>query len=78
MLYRLVNSVLEGLLASFFFPLLAWYAAKETLHDWRARFVDGWPQGTRRFRQSVGETNFEHAIEAYEELIDSTCAEQRS
>ena len=67
---RIGDLLLEGLLVTFFLPLLTWYSIQAASHSRRAGFGRARIFKAGLFRQSVGEFNFEHAIEAYEELID--------
>ncbi len=75
---RFFDLLLVALLLTFFLPLLAWYSILAKLDSRRSH--------RNRFelfeisllkRQITGEFNFERAIEAYEDLIDSTFAEGR-
>lgn len=83
MFNRFLDIFLAALLFAFLLPLLAWYAIKAALNSRR----DG---STRAAiskidlagidllrRQFAVEFNFERAIEAYEDLIDSTFVEGR-
>ncbi len=70
MVSRSVDSFLEGLLITFFLPLLAWYSIQAPSDSLRAGLGRARVLKHDIFRQTVGEFNFEHAIEAYEELID--------
>lgn len=78
MLDRCVDSLVAALLLAFFIPLLAWYFIRNAIDSRRS--------STNRAelfkidlleRQIAGQFQFERAIEAYEELIDSTFAEGR-
>ena len=78
MLDRFVDYLLAALILSFFLPLLGWYSilvgwdlVRTGLNRKRVPGVDFFKQ------QIAGEFNFERAIEAYEDLIDSTLAEGR-
>ena len=75
---RIVDFLFAALILSFFLPLLGWYSilagwdsVRAGLHRKQGSSVDFFKQ------QIAGEFNFERAIEAYEELIDSTFAEGR-
>ena len=78
MLDRCFDLLLAALLLIFFLPLLAWYSVLARLDSWRSR-----SNQSELFkisllkRQIAGELSFERAIEAYEDLIDSTFAEGR-
>jgi hypothetical protein len=75
---RYVDAVVAALLLLLFAPLLAWYWIRAGLRPRTAAFRRG--QSVRLAtlnNQIAGEFNFEHAIEAYEELIDATLAESR-
>jgi hypothetical protein len=77
-LNRAWDAVLAASLLFFFLPLLACYSILGGLHLGRDRRDH---TKTARInllkKQIAGEFNFECAIEAYEELIDSTFAEGR-
>ncbi len=78
MLDRCLDILLAALLLTFFLPLLAWYSVLARLDSLRSR-----SNRSELFkmsllkRQIAGELSFERAIEAYEDLIDSTFAEGR-
>ncbi|MGC1463975.1 MAG: hypothetical protein WA802_17375 [Terracidiphilus sp.] len=73
---RFLNFFLAALLLAFFLPLLAWYSIRATLDSRRSRPNRSELSEIGRLkRQIAAEFNFERAIEAYEELIDSTFAE---
>ena len=78
MLDRCLNVLFAALLLAYFLPLLAWYFIRAALDSTRA---DSNRDELFRIdflrRQIAGQFSFEHAIEGYEELIDSTCAEGR-
>ena len=78
MLDRCVDVAIAVLLLTFFLPLLAWYAILARVESRRSCSNRTNPFNSDLFsRQISGEFSFERAIEAYEELIDSTCAEGR-
>jgi hypothetical protein len=70
--YRSLDAVCAALLPVFFLPLLAWYSIRAKL-DFRGEPAEIAEIGLLK-KQIVSEFNFERAIEAYEELIDSTFA----
>jgi len=79
-----VDIALAGLLLAFSLPLLVFYSMLAKLHSaCTASFRR--PSGTGRLLSQAPPKNFrlaedfgfEHAIKAYEQLIDSTHAEQR-
>lgn len=78
MLDRCLDILLAALLLTFFLPFLAWYSVLARLDSLRSR-----SNRSELFkmsllkRQIAGELSFERAIEAYEDLIDSTFAEGR-
>jgi hypothetical protein len=58
--------------------LLGWYSILAGWDSVRAGLNRRKVSGVELFKQQIaGEFNFERAIEAYEELIDSTLAEDR-
>ena len=74
MVSRLLDLCLDVLFITFLLPSLAWYLVQTSICSSRNGFGPAMLLKTGVFRKSVGEFNFEHAIEAYEELIDSTFA----
>ena len=74
MLHRFVDLFSEALFVVFFLPLLAWYSIQDWMNARHRSLSRRRILTAGLFRQSVGEFNFEHAIEAYEELIDFTFA----
>jgi hypothetical protein len=85
LLDRCSDATLAALLLALSLPLLAWYlilAGFDSLRSaaTRRQFNRGYKTlghpGLLK-PQFVGEFAFERAIEAYEHLIDSTCAEGR-
>ena len=78
MLDRCADFLLAALLLTLFLPLLGWYSILAGLDSVSAGFNRRKESGVDLFKlQAAGEFNFERAIEAYEELIDSTFAEGR-
>jgi hypothetical protein len=78
LLDRLVDLLLSALIFTFFLPLLGWYSILAGWDSVRAGLNRRKVSGVDYFKQQIaGEFNFERAIEAYEELIDSTFAEGR-
>ena len=84
MFSRLLDVLLVVLIVVFFLPSLAWHAGAARVNFLRARSTrlahsqaDPATVGLRK-PKSAPEFNFERAIHAYEELIDSTSAEGRS
>jgi hypothetical protein len=57
--------------------LLAWYSILAAFESRRTAFNRTRISAAYLFKQTVGEFNFERAIEAYEELIDSILVEGR-
>lgn len=83
MLERLIDVVAACFLIAFSLPLLVTYSILAWLGSMALTILglrgDG-PRSGRPVwlkRPSAGEFEFEHAIEAYEELIDLTLAEMR-
>ena len=81
---RFLDVLLAALLVAFFLPSVAWYAVVAGISSMRGRStrsaisqMDFAGIGLLK-RQFAGEFNFERAIDAYEELIDSTFAGGRS
>jgi hypothetical protein len=77
MLDRCADVLQAALLLSYFLPLLAWYSILAAYESRRAVSKRSRVSAAYHFKQTAGEFNFERAIEAYEELIDSTFAEGR-
>jgi hypothetical protein len=78
LLDRFVDLLFAALLVTFFLPLLGWYSILAGWDSVRAGLNRRKVSGVELFKQQIaGEFNFERAIEAYEELIDSTFAEGR-
>jgi hypothetical protein len=85
LLDRCSDAAHAALLLAFFVPLLAWYLVLAGFDSARAattrrRFSRGFkplehPGLGLLKQQFVGEFAFDHSIEAYEHLIDSTYAE---
>lgn len=78
MFSRCLDAVLAALLLVFLLPSFFWYLIRTGLHS-RAT-VSHRNRTARVFslkQQFAAEFNFERAIEAYEQLIDSTFAESR-
>jgi len=67
---RFVDFLLYALLLVFFLPSLAWYLIQAFFGSRHTGLGRSKVFKVDPFRQSVGEFNFEHAIEAYEDLID--------
>jgi hypothetical protein len=75
---RAWDAVLAASLLLFFLPLLAWTSIPGGLHLGRDRRHRTKTAGNNLLKKQItAEFNFERAIEAYEELIDSTFAEGR-
>ena len=77
MVSRFVDFLLHALLVVFFLPSLVWYFIHAAVDSRRTGLGRTKVFKVDLFRQSVGEFNFERAIEAYEDLIDATFAEGR-
>jgi hypothetical protein len=78
LLDRFVDFLLMALILGFLLPLLGWYSILAGWDSVRAGRHRRKVAGVDLFKQQIaGEFNFERAIEAYEELIDSTFAEGR-
>lgn len=75
---RCVDAVVAALLLVALLPSLAWYSLRAGLRSRAAAFHRAQPARIAALKQQIaGEFNFEHAIEAYEDLIDATLAESR-
>ena len=78
LLDRFVDFLLMALILGFLLPLLGWYSILAGWDSVRAGLNCRKVSEVELFKQQIaGEFNFERAIEAYEELIDSTFAEGR-
>ena len=78
LLDRFVDFLLMALILGFLLPLLGWYSILAGWDSVRAGRHRRKVSGIDFFKQQIaGEFDFERAIEAYEELIDSTFAEGR-
>ena len=76
MLDRCVDLLHSSLLLAFFLPVLVWYFIRARLNSRRTDSNRAERSKVALFkRQIAGQFSFERAIEAYEELIDETCAE---
>lgn len=72
---RRLDVFAAALLLVFLLPLIAWHAIRAGLRSWTKIFHRSQTANLAGLRQLFAcEFHFERAIEAYEELIDSTYA----
>jgi hypothetical protein len=78
LLDRCLDAIVAALLLVLFVPVLVWYSIRAGLRSRAAIFHRAKSSRIANLEQQIaGEFNFELAIEAYEDLIDSTFAEGR-